>query len=258
MKQSLLAQNLIMFPTITDHDPVIKISIFSTSSFHQDLLKTLFTRTTVVTKEATTMILEHLSRLQQKKIILASQSPRRREILNLMGLPFLPVPSNFEENLDKSSFKTPRDYVIANAHGKAACVAASLPDADLVIGSDTVVVLDGKILEKPASEGEAFRMLKALSGRQHTVFTGVALIVKGGSAHTFCEDTAVWFADMTDDMIAAYIKTGEPMDKAGAYGIQGRGGVFVQKIDGCFFAVMGLPMHALGRGIAKLCNENML
>lgn len=205
-----------------------------------------------------TMILEYLPRLQGKKIVLASQSPRRREILTLMGLPFSAFPSNFEENLDKSSFPSPREYVVANARGKAADVVTRLPDADLVIGSDTVVALDGAILEKPKSEGEAFRMLKALSGRQHVVYTGVALAARGVPARTFCEQTAVWFAELSDDAIAAYIKTGEPMDKAGAYGIQGRGGAFVRKIDGCFFAVMGLPMHTLGRGIGELCDEHLL
>lgn len=204
------------------------------------------------------MIMEHLPRLQSKNIILASQSPRRREILTLMGLPFSAVPSGFEENLDKSSFKAPRDYVMANAHGKAADVAASHAGADLVIGSDTVVVLDEKILEKPTSEGEAFRMLKELSGRQHTVATGVSVIAKGGATTTFAEETTVWFAELTDDMIGAYVKTGEPMDKAGAYGIQGRGGVLVRRIEGCYFAVMGLPMHALARAIGELCNEHLL
>lgn len=168
------------------------------------------------------------------------------------------VPSNFEENLDKSTFKTPRDYVMANAYGKAADVAASNNGADLVIGSDTVVVLDGKVLEKPKSEGEAFRMLTEMSGRQHTVATGVSLIAKGGTTRTFAEETTVWFAELSDGVIGAYIKTGEPMDKAGAYGIQGRGGVLVRRIEGCYFTVMGLPMHALGREVAELCNEHLL
>lgn len=168
------------------------------------------------------------------------------------------MPSQFEENLDKSSFKSPRDYVMANAHGKAADVAASQTNYDLVIGSDTVVVLDGKVLEKPKSEGEAFRMLTQLSGRQHTVATGVSLIAKGGMTRTFAEETSVWFAHLSDDVIGAYIKTGEPMDKAGAYGIQGRGGSLVRRIEGCYFTVMGLPMHALAREIAELCKEHLL
>lgn len=204
------------------------------------------------------MIVEHLPLLRTKRIILASQSPRRSEILNLMGLPFTPQPSKFEETLDKAKFPTPQAYVIANAHGKAADVASSHPDHNLIIGSDTVVVQDGKILEKPRSEGEAFTMLRSLSGREHTVYTGVSLIAKGCEPRNFCESTKVWFMDMTDDMIAAYIKTGEPMDKAGAYGIQGKGGVFVRKIDGCFFAVMGLPMHAVAREITRLCEDSLL
>lgn len=203
------------------------------------------------------MILEHLPRLKQKTIILASQSPRRREILDLMGLPYLPIPSAFEENLSKSAFPTPRDYVMANARGKASDVLSTHPEADLVIGSDTVVVLDGKILEKPRSEGDALSMLTALSGRQHAVYTGVALLTRG-EAQTFCEVTHVWFAELSTGAIESYIRTGEPMDKAGAYGIQGFGGAFVRKIDGCFFAVMGLPMHAVAKGIAELCEAGAL
>lgn len=204
------------------------------------------------------MIIQHLPRLNSKTIILASQSPRRREILKLMGLSFTPIPSTFEENLDKSQFPNPQAYVIANAQGKAADVARCHPQHDVIIGSDTVVVQDGTILEKPRSEAEALTMLKALSGRDHVVYTGVSLIAKGCEPRNFCEATRVWFTELTDDMIASYIKSGEPMDKAGAYGIQGKGGVFVRKIDGCFFAVMGLPMHALAREIAHMCDEDML
>lgn len=204
------------------------------------------------------MILQYLPRLNSKNIILASQSPRRREILNLMGLSFTPIPSTFEETLDKSQFPTPQAYVIANAQGKAVDVARSHPQHDLIIGSDTVVAHDSTILEKPSSEADALAMLKALSGRDHVVYTGVSLIAKNCEPRNFCETTRVWFTELSDEMIAAYIKSGEPMDKAGAYGIQGKGGVFVRKIDGCFFAVMGLPMHALAREIARLCEDDML
>lgn len=186
------------------------------------------------------MIIEHAAHLAQKTIILASQSPRRREILTLMGLPFEVVTSNFDESsMDKAKFASPQDYVLANATGKAREVAhrlaASAPAAppDLVIGSDTVVVLDGRILEKPKSEAEALLMLRSLSGRNHAVVTGVALVAKGAKDPiAFFEQTEVWFTELTDAQIMAYIRSGEPMDKAGSYGIQGLGGSFVQKIDG--------------------------
>lgn len=205
------------------------------------------------------MLLQHLPLLRKKTIILASQSPRRREILDLMTLPYIVQPSAFDENLDKSLFPSPDLYVIANAQGKALDVARTHPNYNLIIGSDTVVVRDGHILEKPKSETHAFDMLKSLSGRQHTVYTGVSLLVKGSSQPTnFFEATNVTFAHMTDQMIESYIKSGEPMDKAGAYGIQGKGGVFVSKIDGCFFTVMGLPMHALAREISRLIEDDLL
>lgn len=179
------------------------------------------------------MIVEYEALLSQKKIVLASASPRRREILTLMGLPFTVCVSNFEENLDKSAYAKPHDYVLANALGKARDVAVRNSVADLVIGCDTVVVLDNKILEKPESEGDAFRMLRALSGRVHTVISGVVLFARGKvdkPVAAFCETTSVWFAELSDATIASYIRSGEPADKAGSYGIQGLGGSFIRKV----------------------------
>lgn len=207
------------------------------------------------------MIIEHIPYLSGKRIILASQSPRRKEILNLLGLPFEAIPSTFPEELPKSKFNSAQDYSIATAREKAIEVAqkelkTSNPP-DLVIGSDTVVVLDGEILEKPSSKDDAIRMLSLLSGRSHTVLTAVHLIAKDYH-HSFCEAAHVKFAELSRDSIESYVNTEEPMDKAGSYGIQGKGGAFVSKIDGCFFCVMGLPMHALAREVKKLIEDEVL
>lgn len=152
------------------------------------------------------MLLDHAEHLSSRKIVLASASPRRREILTLMRLPFSVVVSSFEENLDKASFASPAAYAVANATGKAREVAARAPDADLVVGSDTIVVLDGRILEKPKSEAESYAMLKALSGRSHTVVSAIALFLKGAEdgaepAVALPVETEVTFSDLTDDLI---------------------------------------------------------
>ncbi|CAN8070230.1 unnamed protein product [Agarophyton chilense] len=190
------------------------------------------------------MIIDLLPLLRQKRVVLASQSPRRREILKLIGLEFESEASSFAEDLDKACFENPACYAKKTAEEKTLDVWRKREkDVDLVIGSDTIVVSEGKILEKPKSEADALRMLRSLSGRWHNVVTGVAFVCKG-ELRSFCEEANVCFDNLTDDMISAYVKTGEPMDKAGAYGIQGRGGAFVKKIDGCYFCVMGLPMNA--------------
>ncbi|PXF49686.1 N-acetylserotonin O-methyltransferase-like protein [Gracilariopsis chorda] len=204
------------------------------------------------------MIIDILPHLNQRRIVLASQSPRRREILQLIGLEFDSQASSFAEDLDKSSFESPNAYAQKTAEEKALDVWRKQNQAvHLVIGSDTIVVSDGKILEKPKSEADAIQMLSNLSGRWHTVVTAVALVCEG-RVQSFCEEAKVCFDDLTDEMISAYVKTGEPMDKAGAYGIQGSGGAFVKKIDGCFFCVMGLPMNAVGREIRKLVEDGVL
>jgi septum formation protein len=154
------------------------------------------------------MIIEYADHLASKAIVLASASPRRREILGLLQLPFTVNVSNFEETLAKASFKTPAAYAVANATGKAREVASRETDADLVIGSDTIVVLDGAILEKPRSEGESYAMLKSLSGRSHTVISAIALFLKGscvGAAWEAAEPavaravtTEVTFSELSD------------------------------------------------------------
>jgi septum formation protein len=167
------------------------------------------------------MISQYTGLLATKSVVLASGSPRRREILDLLGLPFRVHVSGFEETLDKSAFGSAREYAETNATCKARDVAVAEGDAaDLVIGCDTIVVIDGQILEKPSSEGNALHMLQKLSGRSHTVISSVAIFVKGNSVKPellFSEQTTVWFATISDEAIHAYIRTGEPMDKGKVY-----------------------------------------
>ncbi len=170
------------------------------------------------------------------ELILASASPRRREMLHLMGYEFEVEPSRAEENIDLTE---PGEYVSRLAEIKAEYVAAHHSNA-CVLGSDTIVYLDGEILGKPHDEQDAFRLLSKLSGRTHTVYTGVAVIA-GERRRVFYDKADVTFCILTDDEIRDYISTGEPMDKAGAYGIQGPATVFVKEIAGCYFTVIGLP-----------------
>lgn len=174
-------------------------------------------------------------------IILASKSPRRRELLRLIGLPFTAMESDVEENA--SELLAPDEYVKTLAFQKADAVFQKHPDA-CVIGSDTIVYLDGKIIGKPRSEEDAFRILKLLQGNRHLVYTGVSVITPDCSLSD-AERTEVTFWPMTDEEIHWYMSTGEPFDKAGAYGVQGPGGVFVKEVSGNYFNVVGLPLPLL-------------
>lgn len=212
-------------------------------------------------------------------IILASASPRRRELLEMMGLDFQIIPA--KEELDAHGLE-PKDAVAHIALGKALEVAAKCEKDDIVIAADTLVCVDGELLGKPKNCKDAYNMLKMLSGREHQVYTGVA-IACGGKNISGAEKTDVRFCNMSDDDIWSYIETGEPMDKssvpvwntdeliknewmdesgkwktrngnqpecfdkAGAYGIQGKGAVFIEGISGDYFNVMGLPLHRLHR-----------
>lgn len=174
-----------------------------------------------------------------RRVILASGSPRRRELLAFIVPVFEIVPSSIEEIASGS----PEQQVETLAADKAADIAEKYSDA-VVIGADTLVAVDDLVLGKPRDEAEAAAMLKQLSGRTHTVYTGVA-VISLGKTHSLVEATQVTFCRMADDEISEYIATGEPMDKAGAYGIQGYGGKYITGIDGCFFNVMGLPLNRL-------------
>lgn len=176
------------------------------------------------------------------RIVLASQSPRRRELLERMGITeFEVIPAVGDETADPAL--SPAELVEELSRQKAEEVAQQVPDA-LVIAADTVVSVDGKVLGKPGSEGQAVEMLTALSGRSHHVYTGFTVRM-GDKIVTAHEDTAVTFRSLTPDEIAAYVATGEPMDKAGSYGIQGFGCVLVSGIQGDYYNVVGLPVCAL-------------
>jgi septum formation protein len=172
-------------------------------------------------------------------LILASSSPRRRLLLDMLRIEFEVRPSNIPEI--RQPGETPVGYTERLAREKAQSVAGSL-----VLGADTTVVLEDHVFEKPADAGDALRMLRRLQGRTHQVITSVALVA-GGVVRQATDITAVTFRPCDDDFLRAYIATGEPMDKAGAYGIQGYGAALVERIDGDFFGVMGLPVRLVLR-----------
>ncbi|MFR5875406.1 MAG: Maf family protein [Eubacterium sp.] len=178
-------------------------------------------------------------------IILASKSPRRRELLKYITTDFEATSSDVDETLPDGI--SPSDAVMHLSKIKAEPLRN---DNDIIIGADTVVSINGKILGKPCDEKEAEKMLKLLSGNVHSVFTGVT-IIKGESERTFYTETKVKFFELSDKEIEDYIKTGEPMDKAGSYGIQGYGSLLVEKIDGDYFNVVGLPISALNKALKE-------
>lgn len=180
-------------------------------------------------------------------LILASQSPRRRQLLSYITDDFQVISSQAEEafSAEEKHALTPEEMVLRLSQCKARDIAASHPQ-DLVIGADTVVSVDGYVLEKPADRDDAFRMLKRLSGREHTVCTGVTVIGHSRES-SFVERSQVRFFPLEDAEILAYIDSGEPFDKAGGYGIQGKGALFVESIQGDFYNVMGFPIARLSR-----------
>jgi septum formation protein len=182
-------------------------------------------------------------------IILASQSPRRKELLGQMGLRgFKVISPDVDEHVEGNP--SPAQMVEELSLRKARAVAEHEDEDDLVIAADTVVALDGAVLGKPQDERDAFSMLSALSGNRHRVYTGVT-VIQGDRAVTQSEETIVTFRELEPDEISHYIATGEPMDKAGAYGIQGLGALLVSGIEGDYFNVMGLPVYRLGRILAE-------
>ncbi len=181
-------------------------------------------------------------------IILASGSPRRRELMTTVELAFKVCPAEGDENLDPAL--CPADAAMALATQKAQEVAKKYPH-DCVVGADTIVVLDDKILGKPKDEAEAVAMLQLLSGREHTVYTGVC-IINGEEETCFAESTKVAFYPLTLEEIKTYVACGEPMDKAGAYGIQGLGSVLVKKIEGDYFNIMGFPIARVVRTLRAM------
>lgn len=190
--------------------------------------------------------------------ILASGSPRRKELLATFGIPFSVKVSDAEETIDTSMppYFIVEQLSLLKASDVAQKIKSTGKDA-IVIGADTIVVLDEKILTKPADAEDATRMLAALSGRWHSVLTGVTVMnTKNAKSETFYVETKVHFIEMTQQMIEDYVATGEPLDKAGAYGIQGKGGMFIDRIDGDYFNVVGLPICRLGQVLKTEFNIN--
>lgn len=208
------------------------------------------------------LLVSHVQHLDvDVKLILASQSPRRREILDMMGLggKYTVNPSPLDESSLQLLLKDedPKEYTRILAEEKAKALAETLTTSvpTLVLGSDTIVELEGKILEKPIDSDSAVTMLKQLSANHHQVHTGVAIYLVVNKdvqlLSSFTDTANVYFAELSEEDIKAYVETGEPMDKAGAYGIQAIGGQFVVKVEGDFFTVMGLPMHRVSTELAK-------
>ncbi|XP_053696079.1 dTTP/UTP pyrophosphatase [Sabethes cyaneus] len=205
-----------------------------------------------------------LNQLATKRIVLASGSPRRQELIQNIGLSNVQLcPSTFEENLNKSDYSF-SEYVAETAYHKVLEVYKRLSAAadtnqrpDIVIGADTMVTMDGKMYGKPKTPEVAFQMLSELMGRQHIVYTGVVIKYHDKEVK-FTEACKVNFGKANAEQIRAYVDTGEPLDKAGGYGIQGIGGTFVEKIDGDYFTVVGLPLYRISAELCKLFGYEMI
>ena len=182
-----------------------------------------------------------------KHIILASASPRRKEILELADLKFDIMPSDAQEITTKT---VPNEVVMELASIKAKDIYEKSEKQSMVVGADTVVAYQGQILGKPADKADAKRMLTMLSGQTHEVYTGVC-VIEDGKTKTFYEETKVTFYEISDEQIDYYIKTGEPMDKAGSYGIQGKAAVFIKGIEGDYYNVVGFPIARFLQEITK-------
>ena len=190
------------------------------------------------------------------RIVLASGSPRRKELLEMVGIKNLTViPDTSEEKMTLGL--APEETVCEIALNKAKNVSSLCDKNDIIIAADTLVYLDNEAISKPVNKADAVEILRRLSGRRHTVYTGIALL-KGNEHVTQAEQTDVFFRELTDDEIFAYVETGEPMDKAGAYGAQGIASIFVKRIEGDFFNVMGLPLCSLSIMLKNFCNMSIM
>jgi septum formation protein len=184
----------------------------------------------------------------EQRLLLASGSPRRKELLQNMNLSFEVIVSDIEETIDETF--SPEELVQSLSYQKASSIAQNHPEA-FVIGADTVVLLGNQVLGKPTNKENALQMLLKLSGREHYVLTGVT-IIKDKQMVSFYEKTLIEFWSLTHDEIWNYIQSGEPMDKAGAYGIQGLGAYLVKRMNGDYYTVVGLPVARLMRELQKL------
>ena len=189
------------------------------------------------------------------KIILASKSPRRKEILENLGFEFEIITADTDESSDVTD---PEALVQILAVRKGKAVQETYVEKDtLIISCDTVVCLDGEILGKPHSEAEAKTMLAALSGRSHTVLSGLAVFYNGKTI-SGVDKTEVYFANMPEKFIDSYVASGDPMDKAGAYAVQGKTALYIDKIDGCYFNVVGLPVRLLAKLLHQLGLDSLI
>lgn len=190
-----------------------------------------------------------------RTLILASRSPRRQQLLRQIGIPFEVRENHLDEELDRS--RSPEENVLELSRHKAEAVGRTVAEG-IVVGVDTIVVLDGAMLGKPKDAGEATEMLRLLSGKEHRVYTGFTLYeVPGGRTHRDFEVTAVKFRTLDDREIAEYVRSGSPLDKAGAYGIQDdRGALFVERINGCFYNVVGLPLTKFYTSLKQFTRTN--
>lgn len=179
---------------------------------------------------------------ETRMLILASQSPRRKEILESAGIPFQVRVGNVDESV--RSGEAPMSYVRRLAASKA--MAVQREPGDMILAADTTVVAEGEILGKPEDNDDARRMLRKLSGKAHEVLTGICLF-SGSKMQIDGESTLVHFASLSEDEIEQYVASGEPMDKAGAYGIQGQASKFVERVEGCYFNIVGLPISLVYR-----------
>ena len=186
------------------------------------------------------------------QLILASASPRRKELLGLYGIPFTVRAADIDETMDPD--KPPFDEVARLSREKA--LAVPREPEDVVVAADTIVVCDGIVLGKPRDEAQAIEMLSLLSGRAHQVMTGCT-VLRGQKDETFTEVTDIHFRPLFPGEIRRYVATGEPMDKAGAYGIQGGAALFCQRMEGDYYNVMGLPVCALGQVLKQIAPEWM-
>lgn len=191
-----------------------------------------------------------------KPVILASNSPRRKELLRQIGVAFLSDPADVDERVLPG--ETPEGYAVRVALDKAR-VAAARAGTGIVIAADTIVVRGGTVLGKPVDAADAVRMLSMLAGGMHEVMTGVAVMdATTGKLLTRVAVTRVWFRSLTPEEVAAYVSTNEPLDKAGAYGIQEKGALLVEKIEGCYFNVVGLPLSILREMLKEFGIDLML
>ena len=185
-------------------------------------------------------------------LILASASPRRKELLEKFGVPFVIRAADIDETMDAA--RSPYDEVGRVSRLKA--MATPREADDILIAADTIVVCEGKVLGKPRDEAEAAQMLRLLSGRDHQVMTGCT-VLRGENCVTFTEVTDIHFRELSEKEIAKYVATGEPMDKAGSYGIQGGAALFCERMVGDYYNVMGLPVCRLGQVLKKVAPEIM-